>query len=351
MDRKNAKVEKRVSERLDALTPESTPPVQVARARLDQMIAEKELNMWQRMFRQKYRPIWATLAVLTVLAISLTIPQIRAVATSFLGLFRVEQIEAVEVGISLDDLGTEMESHFMALDEMLADQIIVEDVADPVEVESLPAASAAAGFSVRTPTQLSNKAQRIMVQNETSVRLVIDRERWQAIMDSMGYDFEIPKSADGAEVVIQIPNAVVTGFGDCAVNEANEIAMEMDEQTKDLSDCAILMQSETPEIEAPPSIDINQAGQVMLQILGMSPEEAEAFSNRVDWATTLVVPVPRGADYRSVIVDGVEGVLLQDTYAGGNARFTLLWVKDGMFYALSGDGSQYSAVKIANSMK
>ena len=56
--------------------------------------------MWQKLFQRKYRPVWATLAVIVVLVVSLSFPQIRAVATSFLGLFRVEQIEAVEVGIS-----------------------------------------------------------------------------------------------------------------------------------------------------------------------------------------------------------------------------------------------------------
>ena len=143
---------------------------------------------------------------------------------------------------------------------------------------------------------------------------------------------------------------MVAGYGDCGLNQANEFEMS-EEAGKALSDCTILMQSETPEIEAPPGLDINQAGQVMLQIMGMTPAEAEAFSQRVDWATTLVVPVPQGADYRDVTVDGVKGVMLEDTYAGDNARFTLLWVKDGMFYALSGDGSRYSPVRIGNSME
>ena len=147
-----------------------------------------------------------------------------------------------------------------------------------------------------------------------------------------------------------IPNIVVTGYGECNLNAANEIEMEKG-TGEALKDCTLLMQSETPEVEAPSGLDINQAGQVMLQILGMSPEEATAFSNRVDWSTTLVVPVPQGADYRDVTVDGVDGVLLEDTYAGGNARFTLIWVKDGMFYALSGDGTRYSPVKMGNSME
>ena len=56
-------------------------------------------------------------------------------------------------------------------------------------------------------------------------------------------------------------------------------------------------------------------------------------------------------DVKRAPVDGVDGVILEDTYEGGNARFTLLWVKDGIFYALSGDGTRYSPVRIGNSME
>jgi hypothetical protein len=349
MERKSKDHKYQLSDHLDALNPTVIPSAKVARACLDQKIAEKEVKMWHKIFARKYRPAWAAFVLIVALVISMSFPQVQAVATSFLGLFRVEQIEAVEVGISLDDLPSEMEQHFVALDKLLADQLIIENVSEPVEADSLAAASQLAGFAVRTPGELSGKEQHIMVQNETSVRLIIDRAQWQSMIDRMGYDFEIPKSADGAEVKFNIPNAVVTGYGECALNAANEI--EMEGPAEALTDCTILMQSETPEIEAPPGLDINQAGQVMLQIMGMSADEAAAFSQRVDWATTLVVPVPQGADYRSVIVDGVDGVLLEDTYSGENARFTLLWVKDGMFYALSGDGTRYSPVKIGNSME
>jgi hypothetical protein len=350
MDQKENDQRNQVTKGLDLLTPDIIPPVKVARARLDQKFATKELNMWQKFFGRKYRPVWVTLAIVGVLVISLSFPQVRALATNFLGLFRIEQIEAVEVGISLDDLPAEMEQHFVALDNILAEQLIVEDVPEPVEMDSIVSAAEAAGFTVRIPSKLATKDQRILLQNETTIRMVIDRGRWQAIIDGMGYDFDIPESADGAEVKFHIPNAVVTGFGECDINAAHELEMES-VSGEALSDCTILMQSETPEIEAPPELDINQAGQVLLQILGMSPEEADAFSNRVDWATTLVVPVPQGADYRSVTVDGVNGVILEDTYAGENSRFTMLWVKNGIFYALSGDDSRYSPVSIGNSME
>jgi len=348
MDQNPNEIKHQVYERLDVLSPEITPPVQVARIRLNQKISEKEQNMWHKLFSRQFRPIWATLAVVAVLAISLSFPQVRAVATSFLGLFRVEQIEAVEVGISLDDLSTEMESQFMAVDSLIGDQIVVDQLDDPVEVKDLAEAETLAGFTARIPTELAQQNQHVVFQPAATVSFTIDRDRWQALIDGMGYGdaFNIPKAADGAEVKFNLPNTVVTGFGDCEVNQANDM-----QDVDQLGNCTVLMQTWQPTIEAPPGIDINQAGQMLLQVLGMSPEEAEAFSNRVDWATTLVVPVPQGANYRNVTVDGVDGVLLEDTYAGGNARFTLLWVKEGMFYALTGDGARYSPVRIANSMK
>jgi hypothetical protein len=347
MDRKSDEKDQ-VYERLDLLSPEATPPVRVARSRLESKVAEKEQSMWQKILNRRYRPVWATLAVILVLTVSFSFPQVRAAAISFLGLFRVEQIEAVEIGISLDDLSGEMETQFMAIDNLIGDQIVVEQSAKSEEVADLSAAEVQAGFDARVPAQLQDQTKRVVFQPEASIRFTIDRDRWQALLDSMGYgnDFQLPEAADGAEVRFNVPNAIVTGFGDCEVNQAKDM-----QETELSGNCTVLLQTRQPTIEAPPGIDIHQAGQVMLQILGMSPEEAEAFSNRVDWATTLVVPVPQGADYRNVLVDGVEGVLLEDTYTGGHARFTLLWVKDGMFYALTGDGLRYSPVNIANSMK
>lgn len=348
MDQNTNNQKGRVYESMDLLTPENTPSVNVARARLDQKIADKERNMWQKVFARKFRPMWATLSVIAVLTVSFSFPQVRVMATNFLGLFRVEQIEAVEVGISLDDLSGEMEANFIAIDNLIGDQIDVEQFGDPQPVADIAEAEALAGYKVRIPTELADKEQHIVFQPASTIRFAIDRDRWQALLDSTGYgdQFTIPEAADGAEVSFNLPNTIVIGFGECDIDHAQNV-----EDAGLPGSCTVLMQTEQPTIEAPPGIDINQAGQIMLQVMGMSPEEAAAFSNRVDWATTLVVPVPQGADYRNITIDGADGVLLEDTYQGGNARFTMLWVKDGMFYALSGDGTRYSPVRIGNSLK
>jgi hypothetical protein len=111
------------------------------------------------------------------------------------------------------------------------------------------------------------------------------------------------------------------------------------------------MQSQTPTVEAPAGIDINQAGQVILQTLGMSKADAEAFSATVNWATTLVVPVPSDVEYRDIMVEGVNGIFLEDRYDGGKAVYTLLWIKDGLFHALIGDGTLTEALQIVRSLE
>ncbi|MGE5140474.1 MAG: DUF4367 domain-containing protein, partial [Rudaea sp.] len=67
---------------------------------------------------------------------------------------------------------------------------------------------------------------------------------------------------------------------------------------------------------------------------------------------TLVIPVPRnGASYEKVNVDGVTGYLIKrpvDDVPG----YALVWVKDGIIYAISGmTNDSATALQMANSLK
>ena len=53
-------------------------------------------------------------------------------------------------------------------------------------------------------------------------------------------------------------------------------------------------------------------GEIYLQVLGMTPEEAASYASSVDWTSTFVIPVPRyRAEYQEVQVDGVTGTLIR----------------------------------------
>jgi hypothetical protein len=83
----------------------------------------------------------------------------------------------------------------------------------------------------------------------------------------------------------------------------------------------------------------------------MSPEEAAELTSTVNWTSTLLVPIPRNATTQEqVSVDGVTGTLIQRPYIE-NPQFALLWVRDGIIYAISGLGlDSQKAIDMANSL-
>jgi hypothetical protein len=83
----------------------------------------------------------------------------------------------------------------------------------------------------------------------------------------------------------------------------------------------------------------------------MTSAEAEEFSATVNWASTLVVPVPSDVDYYNITVEGVDCIFLEDNYGTGKSVFSLLWLKDGIFHALIGDGNLAEALESVSSME
>ena len=88
-----------------------------------------------------------------------------------------------------------------------------------------------------------------------------------------------------------------------------------------------------------------------LELAGLSPEEAQAFVQSVDWTSTLGIPVPRqGGSYQKVEVDGEEGTLITTPRRGSEAGYTLIWIKGGIIYSLSGLGDGGNAIELADSL-
>ena len=98
----------------------------------------------------------------------------------------------------------------------------------------------------------------------------------------------------------------------------------------------------------------------MLQLMGMSPEEAARLSESIDWTTTMVVPIPTDlANVQEVDVDGSTGLLLtaneyqspEDTGTWYHPR-ALMWEKDGILYMISADNlSQTEIFEVVSSMQ
>jgi hypothetical protein len=114
----------------------------------------------------------------------------------------------------------------------------------------------------------------------------------------------------------------------------------------------MLVEVPSPTVNTPPDLDVSQLAAIGLQLSGMSAAEAQAYSQTVDWTSTLVIPIPRnGASYHTVNVDGVEGYLIERPVDDA-PQYALVWTKGGIIYAIGGlgDGAQ-AAIEMANSLE
>jgi hypothetical protein len=325
-----------------------------ARARLQARIAnaKETTTMWDRIFARRYRPAWTAAIILVALGASFAFPPVRALAGRFLSLFRVQQvtvlpIDAERVKSQLGQLGSSSQR-----EKMMTDTVKVEPLGQREEVASAAAATVKVGVQVRTPAALTG-APKWIVQPASRVTFDMDLARIRAILTEIGRgDIALPEEVDGSAITVNIPASAVALYGECGAVAEGQDPDQHDRSTFRRKDCTVLVQLLSPTVAAPAGFDPNGVAEALLQVLGMSAEEAREFSQTVNWATTLVVPIPRNASSAEVVdVDGVKGSLIRYLVQGQSERYLLIWIKDEVVHVLSGLGDTPKAVAIANSLR
>lgn len=287
-----------------------------------------------------------------VLTLILSFPQTRALANELLNLFRVQQVTVIPV----DFTGLEQLTGNEALGSQLSDLIsssttVTQEPAEPQEVADAAQASQLAGFTVRAPQGLT--PSNISVTGSGAFTITVDRVKAQALLDEAGRnDLMLPASLDGAKISVNIPASVSIAFGTCpSPRSVENEKVEFQSPGRRYPDCIFFAQIPSPTVNAPADVDVAQLAQLGLEFTGMSAEQAAAYTSTVDWQSTLVIPIPKNAaSYEQVSVDGVTGTLIQRP-ADDMPQYALVWVKDGIVYALSGLGTMpQQALDIANSL-
>ena len=229
---------------------------------------------------------------------------------------------------------------------------VTHEPGQPVTAADAAEASQLAGFSVRLLSAASGDPV-ITVQDGPSFEVIISRQRTQAFLDEAGRgDLVLPASIDGAKISVAIPTEATVAYGNCPKDEPDAEAAAGSQDFAGLRSCVLLAQVPSPTVNTPPDLDVEALAELGLQFTGMTAEEAHAYSQSVDWTTTLVIPMPRNASTtREVAVDGGTGTLLtRGADDGVPQRYMLVWVKNGIINALSGFGTATDAQSLANSI-
>ncbi len=334
---------------LSSKTDAVSPPAQGALLHFyDRFRTNKEKPMLKKMFGS---PILnAGAAVLLLLAVIIAIPSTRALANQVLDLFRVQQITVVPI----DSTGIEQLTGNGALGKQITELIsssttVTQQAGAPIDAANAADASQKAGFTVRLPA--GSTPSRLSVIGGSGANFTIDRAKAQALLNEAGRsDLVLPNSIDGAVISVVIPASVRADYGTCPDPAASETA-QRGSLSRQFPDCVILSEIPSPTVNTPPNVDVAQLAQIGLEFTGMTSEQAAAFTKNVDWTSTLVVPVPKNAAvYQQVPVDGVTGTLIQRP-ADDAPQFVLMWVKDGIVYAIGGLGTNsQQAIQMGNSL-
>lgn len=343
-----------IKSQLDVLQPAASHNPRPSSSAFHLLKLRKEQNKMTTI--RKLRPVWASLFVIAVLGVALSFQPVRAFAHTLLSLFRVQQVETVSLDSTVLHSMSEDSTLGDAVNQLFADSVTeLRPHEDLRQVSSVEEASQLAGFSVRLP-QVGEPLSKVSLESGVSFKALVDRERVQEILDSSGYShLVLPDNLDGAEVLVDVPRGVVTEFGRCGENQpSSEDPDEGGYSQPEDSACIRLMQVPSPEVTAPDGLDLVQLAEIGLQFVGVEADEARHIASRIDWATTLVIPVPhQEVQSEDVVVDGSAAVLLREVRPIDSTlrSYMIIWVKDGMLYSLRGYRDPQEGLAIADSLK
>ena len=178
------------------------------------------------MFKRKYA--FAALAVLVLFSLAFAFPSVRAAASDFLGLFRVQKFAAISISPQQLSMLEEIANSGLLPGEVE----MIQEPGQPTAVSSLAEAETVTGHSVQTLADLGQPDQ-IYTMTGGSGRLIINVEDTRSIIELAGVDPTlIPDSLDGAPVNVTIYPAV-------------------SQQWEDI----VLVQSPSPLVEYPDDVD------------------------------------------------------------------------------------------------
>jgi hypothetical protein len=303
------------------------------------------------LFLRHPAPAWSAATITALVLILVSFAPARSVAQRVLAMLRVQKIAVVPIDLPVNPGPNTLTT----IRRLISDRIVVTlSPGKPQIVTSATQASQLAGFPVRVLHGRSDAPQ-FAVMGEQAFVMTLERARLQQIVDDLGRsDLQIPDSVDGKTLAVHIPKGVFARYGNCSARRPGENPAQGPPSfpAKKAPSCLVFAQIPSPIVSVPPDLNVSQLAELGLEAAGMSPQEAEAFCQTVDWTSTLVIPIPEQAsNYEKEAVDGAEGTLISHTSSDGRfTHYTLVWVKKGVIYSIIGSGDPGNAIALANSL-
>lgn len=263
-----------------------------------------------------------TAAAVVLLAACLALTPVGSWAQSVVTIFQPQSVAAVPITMSelqsLPNLGK-------------FGTLTTHSGGAAMRVTSAAAASSATGMQVLTPTYLppdTPLTSRIGVTTGTTATFTFSASRAQTEAQKEGKTLPpMPASIDGSTLTLTIKPAVVAVYGSGSGIPA-----------------LVVGQVPAPTVTSS-GLSVRQLEGYLIQI---DPTLKPTIDSLVDPTSTLPIPIPLNfAAGQSVTVQGVKGVAVGDSTGIGSA---VVWVKDGIVYAVGGTSTLANILHVADSL-
>ncbi len=289
--------------------------------------------------RAAWRPLLTWGAVAAAVAIAFAFPAVRVSAQAMLDLFRVRTFAAV----TFDPARFERLKQFEDGDGpvFLEKRNTTQTPGSPRVVASLQAAGEIAGLHAMAPMELPAGLvpDTVRVAGGGESDFVVHTDRMRAALETLGLnDVRVPDHLDGRVVHVRVSPMIVATY----VNENRR---------------ATVLQARSPEVRVPAGVDLAQLGEIGLRVLGMPAGDARRMAQRIDWSSTMLVPVPmNAASFREITVNGRRGLMIttnEPKAEGRRARegTLVLWTQDDRVLAVEGNIQSTDLVLMAESLR
>ncbi len=295
---------------------------------------ERMSIMFNKSFLKRHQSAITALALLLVLIIAFSFAPVRAMAGDLLKIFRVQEVKVISVDADhLENLENNPELSGL-MEEFASKTETVVDGGEPQEVASLSEAADFVDFTIAEVTNVPSDAgalSKIAVLERSVHELHLDPDLTEAIFEAAGIEIDLPEALKETPITVTRPSMVLQGWG------------SEDEEHLGFA------QLRSPEIEYPEDLNLDELGIATLRFLGLSEAEAIALGDTIDWANTLILPIPSDADVTitEVSINGSPGTLFQEEDGADSA---VMWQKDGMTYMLTGHYAPDQLLAIAQSV-
>lgn len=287
----------------------------------------------------------AVAAVLTV-AVLFSFGSVRAAAGRFLSVFRVSRFKTVS--LTPDDVAR--------IEQVLREGVgsvemgnlgrleIATQGPGPSGLASLEQAKAAVDFGLRLPSAMhaGYELQGLTARRGGTVSLTLDVNKANQVLKGMGATKMLPPGLDGQTFTLKMPVVIDAQYGSWVVGAG----------------AIHVLQARSPELDVPGDAAATAVRDALLSLPFLPESLKRQLASVDDWQHTFLVPNVQGST-QMVKVDGVEGVFITtpEQYRGevgeavGSARNALVWLRNGVVYAIIGTFTPEQGLAMANSLR